>query len=325
MAIYITDKDGNDQHFDTIEEFERAMIFMARLGGNNPPQDLIDEVKESSKTEGLKPVVSEALEKERLTDFVVGKAKDGGMHEIVLAQGEPITFSEIKGDEISVGDYVVAKKDSHYMYTDSDALCKVIEIGKDSDEFKGEIIEHKTMPSEVGEEYRFLELVDFEKLSDNEEEARELFNKECDKEDKSTELKFKVGDRVKVVNNSTYGFEEGTFATVFEIDTKDKDTPYIVKAEDDYFYHRESDLELVEDDEETEFYAGDIVYVTKTIDGAIMSKGDIEEGLAEIVNGMVFENSLIRQGSNWGNFKTDNIDHRDKVRLVCQSEDREDK
>lgn len=312
MAIYITDKDGNDQHFDTIEEFERAMIFMARLGGNKPPQDLVDEVKERD---------SEALEKERLTDFIVGKAKDGGMHEIVLAQGEPITFSEIKGDEISVGDYVVAKKDSHYRYTDSDALCKVIEIGKDSDEFKGEIIEHKTMPSVVGEEYRFLELVDFEKLSDNEEEARELFNKECDKEDKSTELKFKVGDRVKVVNNSTYGFEEGTFATVFQIDPLDKDIPYNLKEDSNYCYHRESDLELVD---VTEFYAGDIVYVTKTIDGAIMSKGDIEEGLAEIVNGMVFENSLIRQGSNWGNFKTDNIDHRDKVRLVCRAEDRKD-
>lgn len=245
MAILITDKDGSEQHFDTIEEFEKAMVFMSRLGGNKPPQDLVDEVKER---------YSEALEKERLTDFIVGKAKDGGMHEIVLAQGKPINFfgddyKESDDDKISVGD------------------------------------------------------------SDSEER----------------EFKFKVGDKARVVDNSTFGLEEGTVGTVFEIDTKDKDISYNVKVEDDYFYHREFDLELVEDDEETEFYAGDIVYVTKTIDGAIMSKGDIEEGLAEIVNGMVFENSLIRQGSNWGNFKTDNIDHRDKVRLVCRAEDRKDK
>lgn len=173
MAIYITDKDGNDQHFYTIEEFERAMIFMARLGGNKPPQDLVDEVKERD---------SEALEKERLTDFIIGKAKDGGMHEIVLAQGKPINFfgddnKESDDDKISVGD------------------------------------------------------------SDSEER----------------ELKFKVGDKVRVVDNSTFGLEEGSVATVAEIDPTDRDITYLIKEEKEDsppFYHRESDLELVEDEED---------------------------------------------------------------------------
>lgn len=244
MAIYITDKDGNDQHFDTIEEFERAMIFMTRLGGNKPPQDLVDEVKERD---------SEALEKERLTDFIIGKAKDGGMHEIVLAQGKPINFfgddnKESDDDKISVGD------------------------------------------------------------SDSEER----------------EFKFKVGDKVRVVDNSTFGLEEGSVATVVEIDPTDRDITYLIKEEKEDslpFYHRESDLELVEDEEDMEFYNGDIVYVTDTIENPY-SKYNVHKGLAEIKNGSVFENSLICQEGVAINFKTDNIDHRDKVRLVCRAEDR---
>ena len=247
MAIYITDKDGNDQHFDTIEEFERAMIFMARLGGNKPPQDLVDEVKERD---------SEALEKERLTDFIIGKAKDGGMHEIVLAQGKPINFfgddyKESDDDKISVGD------------------------------------------------------------SDSEER----------------EFKVKVGDKVRVVDNSTFGLEEGSVATVVEIDPTDSGITYLIKEEKEdslTFYHRESDLELVEDEEDMEFYNGDIVYVTDTIENPY-SKYNVHKGLAEIKNGSVFENSLICQEGVAINFKTVNIDHRDKVRLVCRAEDRKDK
>lgn len=45
MAIYLTDKDGSDQHFDTYAEFEQAMVLMSRIGGNKVPQDLLDEVK----------------------------------------------------------------------------------------------------------------------------------------------------------------------------------------------------------------------------------------------------------------------------------------
>lgn len=44
MAIYLTDKDGSDQHFDTYAEFEQAMVLMSRIGGNKVPQDLLDEV-----------------------------------------------------------------------------------------------------------------------------------------------------------------------------------------------------------------------------------------------------------------------------------------
>ena len=103
MAIYITDKDGNDQHFDTIEEFERAMIFMARLGGNKPPQDLVDEVKERD---------SEALEKERLTDFIIGKAKDGGMHEITLHHYDSeLESAKDSQTEFKAGDIVRATED----------------------------------------------------------------------------------------------------------------------------------------------------------------------------------------------------------------------
>ena len=44
MAIYLTNKDGSDQHFDTYAEFEQAMVLMSRIGGNKVPQDLMDEV-----------------------------------------------------------------------------------------------------------------------------------------------------------------------------------------------------------------------------------------------------------------------------------------
>lgn len=53
MAIYLTDKDGSDQHYDTYEEFEQAMVLMSRIGGNKVPQDLLDEVK--SKYGGKEP------------------------------------------------------------------------------------------------------------------------------------------------------------------------------------------------------------------------------------------------------------------------------
>ena len=171
MAILFTQPDGSDQHYDTYEEFEKAIILLKRLNGEKVPQDLVDEVKERD---------SEALEKERLTDFIIGKSKDGGMHEIVLAQGKPINFfgddnKESDDDKISVGD------------------------------------------------------------SDSEERE------------------FKVGDKVRVVDNSTFGLEEGSVATVVEIDPTDRDITYLIKEEKEDsppFYHRESDLELVEDEED---------------------------------------------------------------------------
>ena len=55
MAILISQSDGSDQHYDTYEEFEQAMILMKRLNGEEVPQDLLDEVtaKNSDKDTGL--------------------------------------------------------------------------------------------------------------------------------------------------------------------------------------------------------------------------------------------------------------------------------
>lgn len=55
MAILFSQSDGSDQHYDTYEEFEQAMILMKRLNGEEVPQDLLDEVtaKNSDKDTGL--------------------------------------------------------------------------------------------------------------------------------------------------------------------------------------------------------------------------------------------------------------------------------
>lgn len=45
MAILFSQSDGSDQHYDTYEEFEQAMILMKRLNGEKVPQDLLDEAK----------------------------------------------------------------------------------------------------------------------------------------------------------------------------------------------------------------------------------------------------------------------------------------
>lgn len=55
MAILFSQSDGSDQHYDTYEEFEQAMILMKRLNGEEVSQDLLDEVmeKNSDKDTGL--------------------------------------------------------------------------------------------------------------------------------------------------------------------------------------------------------------------------------------------------------------------------------
>lgn len=63
MAILFSQSDGSDQHYDTYEEFEQAMILMKRLNGEEVPQDLLDEVtaKNSDKDTGLLQVKIELV------------------------------------------------------------------------------------------------------------------------------------------------------------------------------------------------------------------------------------------------------------------------
>ena len=55
MAILFSQSDGSDQHYDTYEEFEQAMILMKRLNGEEVPQDLLDEAKSKSSDKEINP------------------------------------------------------------------------------------------------------------------------------------------------------------------------------------------------------------------------------------------------------------------------------
>ena len=64
MAILFTQPDGSDQHYDTYEEFEKAIILLKRLNGEKVPQDLLDEVRvDSSKFVKLSDDLDEANDK----------------------------------------------------------------------------------------------------------------------------------------------------------------------------------------------------------------------------------------------------------------------
>src|SRR5699024_5925133 len=54
MAILFSQSDGSDQHYDTYEEFEQAMILMKRLNGEEVPQDLLDEDKSKNSDKEIK-------------------------------------------------------------------------------------------------------------------------------------------------------------------------------------------------------------------------------------------------------------------------------
>lgn len=56
MAILFSQADGSDQHYDTYEEFEQAMVLMSRIGSNKVPQDLLDEVKAKYGDKETKPL-----------------------------------------------------------------------------------------------------------------------------------------------------------------------------------------------------------------------------------------------------------------------------
>src|SRR5699024_1048265 len=56
MAILFSQADGSDQHYDTYEEFEQAMILMKRLNGERVPQDLLDDVKEKCGDKDTEPL-----------------------------------------------------------------------------------------------------------------------------------------------------------------------------------------------------------------------------------------------------------------------------
>lgn len=55
MAILFSQSDGSDQHYDTYEEFEQAMILMKRLNGEEVPQDLLDEAKSNNSDKEINP------------------------------------------------------------------------------------------------------------------------------------------------------------------------------------------------------------------------------------------------------------------------------
>ena len=241
----ITNEDGTDQHFDTIEEFERAMLFMSRLSGSKPPQDLIDEVKHKY---------------------------------------EPVNYSEIDGEE-TVG---IEKLE--------ESLDELSNSLNDLEDTLSEQQEH--LASKKGYEYS-----------------------QCNegKESGSARKVAALRDGLDVTEGKVYEVESepnyggGDFVRIVDDVGDGHDLILGIEAE------------FVDDDEGvTEYYAGDIVYVTDTIENPD-SKYNVHKGLAEIKNGSVFENSLICQEGVAINFKTDNIDHRDKVRLVCRAEDRKDK
>lgn len=56
MAILFSQSDGSDQHYDTYEEFEQAMILMKRLNGEEVPKDLLDEVRAENGGKETKPI-----------------------------------------------------------------------------------------------------------------------------------------------------------------------------------------------------------------------------------------------------------------------------
>ena len=92
MAIYLTDKDGSDQHFDTYAEFEQAMVLMSRIGGNKVPQDLLDEVS-------AKYVDKEDAEEGSSTEYRTGDIVRA-TEDVVGFGGQYFTYSD--GDLLEV-------------------------------------------------------------------------------------------------------------------------------------------------------------------------------------------------------------------------------
>lgn len=269
MAILITDEKGNNQHFDTIEEFERAMIFMARLNGQDVPQALIDEVKavnENAEEEETVPkILAKKDEEESVLKFKAGdkvRVQSADYH--YLEDGEVGTVTGID------------KFDTH---------CT--EGGRVHTPYTVKTESHPTSGQSIAEHH--LTAVE-------------------------DELRFKVGDKVKVIANYSSGYDVGTVGVIESFDDSKWNYDYQVSAPGpfDTLGHRDDELELVE--EEADFRDGDVVVVTETFrDGFGDSALEGSKYIVHERGGYVIGVGDVLIG--------DNVD---KLRLVCRKEDRKD-